>query len=567
MAPCESLAPSRRMLQSGGCLRINIDNLGKNCYFPSQKWLSKRSRSQVHGMNNQKKILWVDDEIELLRAHIIFLEARGYHITPVTNAEDAILLIQNQNFDLILLDEMLNGMDGLTALAKIKDLQPALPVIMITKNEEEMIMEEAIGSKIDDYLIKPVNPSQILSSCKKILDSKKIEIDRASRDYVQQLNAIAARLMTPLSAQDWIDIYVQLTEWEVELDRYAGMGFRQTLLDQKRECNVEFGKFIERNYRDWLEQDHRPRLSTDLIATAVRPLLEQNERVVFIVIDNLRLDQWLIMEPLLHPYYRITKDYYFSILPTATPYSRNAIFSGLFPSEFSQRYYELWTRAEEDETSQNRYEHQLLEEQIARQKIVLKPALKYLKILDLNETRNLLKNVVAYSNLPLLAVVLNFIDFLAHSRSDSEVLKEIAPDEAAFRSLTRSWFEHSLFLKSLKKLAALGNTVIITSDHGSIRSLRGAKVLGDRETSSNLRYKFGKNLKCDPKYAIEVKNPLDFKLPKRGINTNYLIAKEDYYFVYPTDYHHYLSYYKDSFQHGGVSMEEMILPIVRLEPK
>lgn len=518
-------------------------------------------------INLKKRIIWVDDEIELLKPHIIFLQDRGYEITPITNAEDAISLIQKQTFDLVLLDEMLNGMDGLTALLKIKDISPALPVIMITKSEEEMIMEEAIGSKIDDYLTKPVNPSQILLSCKKILDGTKIESERLSRDYVQKFNEITRRLMNPLEPEDWIDIYLNLAEWEVELDRHAGLGLRQTILDQKRECNAEFGKFIERNYQDWLESEHRPLLSTDLIYHYVIPLLSQAKNVVFIVIDNLRLDQWLTIETLFYPYYRISREYYFSILPTATPYARNSIFSGLFPYEISKRFKELWSKGEEDETSQNRYEHQLLTDQIERYRLNLNPSVKYIKILEQNESKNLLRNISTYAKSSLLAIVLNFIDFLAHSRSDSEVLKEIAPDEAAFRSLTRSWFEHSTFFKILKKLSKTENTIFITSDHGSIRSLRGAKVLGDRDTSTNLRYKFGRSLKCDSKYAIDVKNPVDFQLPPRGINTNYLIAKEDYYFVYPTEYHHYLNYYKDSFQHGGVSMEEMILPVIKLEPK
>jgi len=518
-------------------------------------------------IGTKKKILWVDDEIELLKPHIIFLEERGYAITPVMNAEDALSLIQEQRFDIVLLDEMMNGMDGLTALNKMKDINPSLPVIMITKNEEEMLMEEAIGGKINDYLTKPVNPSQILLSCKRILDSQKIEIERLSRDYVQQFNEISSLLMNPLDAHDWIDIYVKLTDWDVDLDRYSGLGLRQILLDQKRDCNIEFGKFIERNYQDWLACETRPLLSTDLIAKKVIPLFDETKSVVFIVIDNMRLDQWLTMEPLLYPYYRITKDYYFSILPTATPYSRNAIFSGLFPSDFCERYSEIWTKGEEDETSQNRFEHQLLEYQLTSHRVSLGQPVRYVKILELSEAKNLYKNITTYLKTPLVAIVLNFIDFLAHSRSDSEVLKEIAPDEAAFRSLTLSWFEHSILLKILKKLATTGSTVIITSDHGSIRSLRGAKVIGDRETSTNLRYKFGRSLKCDSKYAINVKNPLDFKLPRRGINTNYLIAKEDYYFVYPTEYHYYLNYYKDSFQHGGVSMEEMILPIIRLEAK
>lgn len=517
----------------------------------------------------KRKVIWVDDEIELLKSHIIFLEERGYHITPVTTAEDALSLIQNDQFDLVLLDEMLNGMDGLTALSKIKDIMPSLPVIMITKNEEEMIMEEAIGSKIDDYLTKPVNPSQILLSCKKILEGTKIERERLSRDYVQKFNEVSQRVMNPMSPQDWIDIYVELTELEVELDRHPEVGLRETMLDQKRACNTEFGKFIERNYRNWLASKDRPVLSTDLIATYIVPLLQQRKNIIFIVVDNLRLDQWLTMEPLIYPYFRVNKSYYFSILPTATPYSRNAIFSGLFPYEFSQRYTDIWTKGIEDETSQNRYEHQLLTYQIHRHRFPgnFEPTIKYIKILEQAEANYLYKNVMSLANASLLAIVVNFIDFLAHSRSDSEVLKEIAPDEAAFRSLTRSWFEHSTLLKILKRLSKNNNIIIITSDHGSIRSKRGAKVLGDRETSTNLRYKFGRNLKCDPKFAIEVKNPVDFMLPQRGINTNYLIAKEDYYFVYPTDYHHYLNYYKDSFQHGGISMEEMILPIIRLEQK
>jgi len=514
-----------------------------------------------------KYILWVDDEIDLLKPHIMFLEERGYRITPVTNAEDAISLIQEQSFDLILLDEMLNGMDGLTALTRFKEINPSLPVIMITKNEEEQLMDQAIGGKIDDYLTKPVNPSQILMSCKKILDIKRIESEKLSRDYVQGFNTIAARLMNPLDAPDWIDIYLQLTEWEVQLDGHPDLGLRQTLLDQKRDCNIEFGKFIERNYCRWIASTERPLLSTDVIRSHVFPLLEQRKSVVFIVMDNLRLDQWLTLEPMLYSYYQISKDYYFSILPTATPYSRNAIFSGLFPVELSREHAELWEKGEEDEFSRNRYEHQFLERQLVRRRIQLDQSLKYVKVLDSKEAKNLYKNISMLASAPLLAIVFNFIDFLAHSRSDSEVLKEIAPDEAAFRSLTLSWFEHSMLLKILQKLSTTGNTVIITSDHGSIRSMRGAKVVGDRETSTNLRYKYGRSLKCDPKYAINIKNPEEYKLPARGINTNYLIAKEDYYFVYPTDFHHYLNYYKDSFQHGGVSMEEMILPVIKLEAK
>lgn len=513
-----------------------------------------------------KKILWIDDEIELLRPHIIFLEERGYEIIPVPNAEDGITLIKENKFDLILLDEMLHGMDGLTALTEIKEISPSLPVIMITKSEVESLMEEAIGSKIDDYLTKPVNPSQILLTCKKILDSKKIESEKLSREYAREFQVIVSQLMSAMLPKEWIDIYLKITDWELELDRHPGLGLKQTLLSQKRECNSAFGRFIENNYSQWVNSPDRPVMSMDVVKQHVLPLLEKGNNVVFIIIDNLRVDQWLAIEDLLYPYYRIERDYYFSILPTATPYARNAIFSGLTPIEMSQKLPDLWEDGEGSESSLNKFEHQFLEYQL-RQFNINEKKMKYIKIIESKETKNLYKNIASFSGAPLLAIVLNFIDFLAHSRSDSEVLKEIAPDEAAFRSLTRSWFEHSTFLKILAKLSKSGNTIILTSDHGSIRSMRGAKVIGDRETSTSLRYKYGKSLKCDSKYAINIKNPLEYHLPQQGINTNYLIAKEDYYFVYPTDFHHYLNYYKDTFQHGGISMEEMILPIIRLEPK
>lgn len=512
-------------------------------------------------------ILWVDDEIELLRPHIIFLEARGYQVTPVANAEDALILIKEHSFDLVLLDEMLNGMDGLTALSEIKEIHPMLPVIMVTKSEEESLMEEAIGSKIDDYLTKPVNPSQILLICKKILEARKFESEKLSKEYVLKFNEIALKLMQPLNWQEWIHLYVKLAEWEVELDRYPDLGLRQTLLDQKRECNVEFAKFIEREYPNWIQYGERPLLSPDLVSKVLLPLLPTRRPVVFLVMDNLRLDQWLAIEELLYPYFKLTKSYYYSILPTATPYSRNAIFSGLFPGDLEQRFPEIWEKGNDDDTSRNRYEHQLLDKQLERYGVRLKPEPKYVKILDAAEAHNLEKNISSYARLPLLSIVLNFVDFLAHSRSDSEVLKEIAPDEPAYRSLTRSWFEHSHIFRILKELSKTDNIIILTSDHGSIRSRHGAKVIGDKETSTNLRYKYGRSLKCDAKYAVNIRQPQTYCLPSRRLNTNYLIAKEDYYFVYPTEYHHYLSYYRDSFQHGGISMEEMILPIIQLEAK
>ena len=520
-------------------------------------------------MNEYKRhILWVDDEIDLLRPHIMFLENRGFIVTPVTNAEDAIELTKSKNFDLILLDEMLHGMDGLTALDDLKDINPGLPVIMVTKSEEETLMEEAIGGKIDDYLTKPVNPSQILAACKKILDKKKFAGQKISRDYTAEFREIAIKLLSPMKWQDWVDIHLKLSEWDVELDQHPDLGLKQTLYDQKRECNSEFGRYIEKNYKSWLYSNNRPNLSVDVVPKTVLPHVDRQKRTILIIIDNLRLDQWLIVEPLLRDYFRITRDYYCSILPTATPYSRNAIFAGLFPSEIEEQIPKLWQGGnEKDDLGRNSHEHQLLEEQLKRLKYDLKPGTKYAKILDMQESKNIARKIQEYADTPLSAIVINFVDILAHTRSSSSLIKEMIPNEAAYRATTRSWFEHAEIFKILRELAASGNTVVITSDHGSIRGLRGTKVVGDRETSTSLRYKYGRNLKVHGKKAMIINNPKEYKLPVRGVNTNYIFAKEDYYFVYPTNYHYYLNYYADSFQHGGISMEEMILPIITLEPK
>lgn len=513
------------------------------------------------------KILWVDDEIELLRPHILFLQERGYEVQPVTNGADALAYIAKTPFDLVLLDEQMPGMDGLAALQEMKELKPSLPVVMVTKSEEERVMEEAIGARIDDYLTKPVNPSQILLICKKLLEGKQIASQRFSRDYTEEFASISRMLYEKLAWQDWVDIYLRLSEWEVELDNHPELGLRQTLADQRRECNAEFGKFIEQHYARWLRDEDRPKLSVDLVQRDVLPHLQKGARTVFLVIDNLRLDQWLVIEPLLYEFFDLEKSYYYSILPTATPYSRNAIFAGLYPLQIEHDHPDLWQGGDDEDTSRNRYERELLDRQLRRAGLALKPDLKYVKILDANEARNTERQIASLADLPLLALVVNFVDILAHSRSDSQVLREIIPDEAAYRSLTKSWFIHSYLFRILKELAARGNTVVLTSDHGSIRGMRGAKVIGDRETSTNLRYKYGRNLKVDTKHAIVVGDPEEYQLPRRSINTNYLIAKEDYYFVYPTNYHYYLNYYRDSLQHGGVSLEEMILPVVTLQPK
>ncbi len=517
----------------------------------------------------RRRILWVDDEIDLLRPHLRLLEQKGYAVETATNGEDAVELVREGAYDLVFLDEMMPGMGGLQTLAEIKDVAPSLPVIMVTKSEAESLMEDAIGGKITDYLVKPVNPSQILMACKKTLEAKKIAREHVSRDYIKEFQNISATLMGPLSQSEWTDLYVKLTGWDMELDDHPELGLRQTLLDQKRECNSEFGKFVERNYRTWIDDPQRSvALSPDVVERFVIPELSDRRSVFFFVIDCLRLDQWLIMEELLSEFYAIEKQYYYSILPTATPFARNAIFSGLFPMDLEKRFPEIWNSESADENSLNRYEHELLNKLLERRRVELRPEPKYVKILDTEFGRQIENNIISYTQNRLTAVVVNFVDMLAHGRSDSPLLKEIAPDEAAYRSLTRSWFQHSSLYGMFRALAGQKHVrIVVTTDHGSVRCLRGAKVIGDREASANLRYKFGRNLKVDDRQAIFIKNPEDYRLPRGSVTTNYIMAKEDLFFVYPTDYHRYLNQYRDSFQHGGVSMEEMILPVARLIPR
>ncbi len=522
-------------------------------------------------MNRTKKILWVDDEIELLRSHIIFLCEKGYEVDTLTNGEDALSAVKEKTYDLIFLDEMMAGMGGLETLDEIKKFDPNIPVVMITKNEEETLMYEAIGSKITDYLTKPVNPSQVLLVCKKILEAKKISSEQAAKDYLQDFHNISNLMLNELNYDDWIDIYLRLVGWELELDTFPDLGLQQSLYDQKREANREFSKFVEKNYKHWIRNisdENTPPLTTQITENYVLTHIKESENSIFyFVLDCLRLDQWMVMEKHLTDYFKIEKDYYFSILPTATPYARNVLFSGLFPIEIEKYYPQLW-QSDDDEKSMNKYEKELLLLLLDRKRIKLRNELKYVKIIDPEVGRNFEQNILSYKNTQLFAVVVNFLDMIAHGRSDSDILKEIAPDEPAYRSLTNSWFTHSSLLSTLKTIAKMKNVkVVITTDHGSVRSMRGAKVLGDREASTSLRFKYGRNLKVDEKHAIYIKNPADYLLPKRGVTINYIIAKEDYYFVYPTDYHKFLSHYKDTFQHGGISMEEMILPIITMESK
>lgn len=520
-------------------------------------------------MENKSNILWVDDEIDLLKSNIMFLKQKGYNVTEATNGEDAVQIIKDQDFDIVFMDEMMTGMGGLETLLEIKEIKPSLPVVMVTKNETESLMEDAIGKKISDYLIKPVNPNQVLLVCKKILDAKRLKGDQVSRDYIQEFNSISTALMEDLSWEDWVNIHVKMTNWDIELDSHPELGLKQTLADQRRECNVEFSKFIEKNYKYWLDAtEDKPVLSHDIIDKYVIPDLKNYSSVFFFVIDCMRLDQWLVMEKFLDANFRISKDYYYSLLPTATPYCRNAIFAGLYPSELERHYPELWRQNDDDENSKNNYEKEFLTKLLERRKVKLRNELRYTKIMDSEFSRGIENKILSFSNNHLNAIVINFVDMIAHSRSDNAILKEIAPDESAYRSLTQSWFEHSSFFGMLRQLANKPDIkIIITTDHGSIRCLHGVRALGDRESSPNLRYKYGRNVKADSRNAIFIKNPTEYKLPLRNGIVNYIIAKEDFYFVYPTDYHKYLNQYNDTFQHGGISMEEMILPVISMESK
>jgi CheY-like chemotaxis protein len=520
-------------------------------------------------------ILWVDDEIDLLKPHIMLLEQRGYSVRTAMSGEDALAISAEQPIDLVFLDENMPGMGGLQTLEALKAERPQTPVVMVTKSEEEDLMEQAIGKKISDYLTKPVNPTQVLLAVKKFLEGKQIVGEAVSRDYTEQFARMSRDLMNASNANDWIELYNRLVTWEMELDEHGGLGLKQTLLDQKREMNSEFSKFVERHYREWVNTIYvssnaaqRPAMSPDLVEEWVLPEVQSNSNVVFFVIDCMRLDQWLIMEAELRNLFKMTRNYHFGILPTATPYARNSIFSGLFPSDFGKIFPNTWASHDDDENSHNREEQAMLQKLLDRKKIKLRQDLKYIKIIDRDFGAGIAQNITSYAKNHFTAIVVNFVDMLAHTRSDSPILKEIAPDESAYRSLTRSWFLHSSLFEMFKSLATVPNLkIIVSTDHGSIRSMRGAKVIGDRETSTSLRYKYGRNVKAEEKQAMIIKKPEDYKLPVRGSAANYIIAKEDYYFIYPTDYHKYLNYYRDSFQHGGISMEEVILPVITMESR
>jgi len=514
-----------------------------------------------------KRILWVDDEIELLKSHIIFLKEKGFEVTPVASGFDAIQEIKQNSFDMVLLDEMMPGMEGLATMEEIKAINPNLPIVMVTKSEEEDLMVQAIGKQITDYLTKPVNPSQILMVAKRILESKKIQQNQFTMDYVQQSNRLRVDLSGPLDESGWVEIQKKLSQWNVEIDNNPDVGFAQMQTDFRKECNVEFSKYIEKTYPRWMKSKNRPILSPDIVGEYVVPHLRKKIPTYFIIVDCMRYDQWLTIEPLIADYFRIDKDYYFSILPTATPYARNAIFAGMFPDEIDAKFPRIYNKGVQSGTSLNANEEELLNYQLKKKFVEMDGETHYVKILDQKEGEALARKIPSYQNVGLMAMVFNFLDLMVHGRSESEILLEIAPDESAFRSLMKSWFAHSALFAILKYLSTIDCKVVITSDHGSILANKETTVKGRKEASTNLRYKYGDNLNCNKREVLLIKNPEEFHLPRYGVSTTFIFAKEDYYFVYPTQYHKYVSKYANTFQHGGISIDEIILPVITLSSR
>ena len=511
-------------------------------------------------------ILWADDEIDLLKPHILFLQQRGYDITPVNNGSEAVELSESRNFDVVFLDEHMPGMSGLEALGHIKSAKPNIPVVMITKNEEEQIMEEAIGSKIDDYLIKPINPSQILLSIKKILDKKSLVIEKTKSNYQQEFQKISMAFLDDLNHEEWTDIYKKLVFWELEMNQ-EDASMAEVLESQKVEANVNFSRFIRKNYESWLNDPNasRPLLSHQLMKKKILPEVNQTRPTFLVVIDNLRYDQWKAIEPELLDFFTVDKEEtYYSILPTTTAYARNAIFSGMLPSEMAKTHPDLWV-GEDEEDGKNNFEDEFLSRQLRRNNLNIK--FSYHKIKKLEEGRDLVDTVSNLFKNDLNVIVYNFVDMLSHARTDMAMVRELAPDEAAYRSITKSWFVHSPLLEVLKKISEKKARVIITTDHGTIRVKKPFKIIGDRAVNSNLRYKQGKNLGYEGDKVMATSKPERFFLPKNNVSTSYVFAVEDQFFAYPNNYNYYVSLYKDTFQHGGISLEEMIIPIISLSSK
>ena len=531
-----------------------------------------------HSFMSNGQLLWVDDEIELLKAHILFLRNKGYEVTTVSNGTDAIDQCRQQTFDLVLLDEMMPGLSGLETLQKIKEFSPATPIVMVTKSEEENIMDQAIGSKIADYLIKPVNPSQILLTLKKNIHRKEIVTEVTQSGYQQNFLDISTKISDCQTSEDWIEIYKRLVHWELELSD-TDSSMTEMLHTQKEDANNGFAKFIKKYYLDWVRPQmkgnqgrplqgygdapgtDRPMMSNDIFKRKVFPLLDQGKKVFLIVIDNFRFDQWRVLSQEIGDMFDIEEDMYYSILPTATQYARNAIFSGLMPIQIATMFPNLWVDEDEEE-GKNLNEGPLIRTQLERFR--RHDTFSYHKINDSNGAESFMQQLGNLKKYDLNVVVFNFIDMLSHARTESKMVRELANNESAYRSITRSWFRHSVMSDLFKTLSQSDFTIVLTTDHGSIRASKPIKIIGDRNTNTNLRYKLGKNLSYNPKEVFVIKNPQQAQLPAPNLSTSYVFATGADFFAYPNSYNYYVSYYKDTFQHGGISLEEMLIPVVTL---
>lgn len=510
------------------------------------------------------KILWADDEIDLLKPHILFLKAKGYDVTTVSNGRDAIDALDRDYFSLVLLDENMPGISGLETLDLINQNHPEVPVIMITKSEEENIMDQAIGNRIADYLIKPVNPNQILLSIKKNLHSREIVTEQTSSDYRQEFQRISGDINRADSVEKWMEVYRQLVRWELKLAETNNSSMEEMLLMQKRDANSNFCKFVKRNYEDWVTGDDHPLMSHEVFRRRVFPLLDNGDKVCFFLIDNFRLDQWKEIQPIVSEFFNVNEELYTTILPTSTQYARNAIFAGLMPADIARMYPEYWVEEDENE-GLNVYEKQLVQTQLDRFR--RKEKFTYYKFNDSTASDKLLSLINSNKEMPLHVVVLNFIDMLSHARTESKMIRELANSDAAYRSITESWFRHSGATDIFRRLAELGYKVILTTDHGTIRVDNPIKVVGDRNTNTNLRYKVGKNLNYNPKQVYEIHNPKKYGLPAPNLSSIFIFATNEDFFSYPNNYNYYVQYYTGTFQHGGISMQEMLVPLVTLDPK